>query len=96
MKSDWSVDHPPNFSNEPGPPHTEYVNPPTQYTQHYDMTTHAKFHLQVNETQDNIITSWSPCPVLIDYSYYVCRLSLLCCTNHNVVFSGEAQLLLHI
>ena len=35
MKSDLSKGMPPDFSNEPGPPHTQYVNPPTQYTQHY-------------------------------------------------------------
>ena len=32
MKSDWSKEwNPPDFSDEPGPPHTQYVNPPIQY-----------------------------------------------------------------
>ena len=33
VKSDHSKGMPPKFSNEPGPPHTKYVNPPlVQYT----------------------------------------------------------------
>ena len=28
MKSDWSLQQPPDFSNEPGPPDSQYVNPP--------------------------------------------------------------------
>ena len=27
MKSDWSKGRPPDFSDEPRPPHTQYVNP---------------------------------------------------------------------
>merc|ERR1712082_468022 len=34
VKSDRSINHPPHFSNEPGPSHTQYVTPPTQYTQY--------------------------------------------------------------
>ena len=30
VKSDASLGKPPNFSNEPGPPDTLYVNPPEQ------------------------------------------------------------------
>ena len=30
VKSDWSMGQAPNFSDEPGPPHT-YVDPPVQY-----------------------------------------------------------------
>ena len=31
VKSERSKDHPPDFSNEPGPPHTQYVNPSTVF-----------------------------------------------------------------
>ena len=31
MKSDASKGEPPLFSDQPGPPHTQYVNPPIQY-----------------------------------------------------------------
>ena len=31
MKSDRSKGMGPNFSDEPGPPDTQYVDPPTQY-----------------------------------------------------------------